>query len=206
MEYYMFNKPAGYITAKSDPRRPTVMLFFPPALQGMLHPVGRLDKDTEGLLLFTDDGQFDRFLLRPEHHVEKEYIFHAFGHLGQAECTALEQGVILEGTQVLSRPAKAEILSYSTIGACEALLPPLRKKHFMKNPERPVTLGRLTICEGRKHQVKLMVKAVGAHVFRLKRCRIGCLFLDESLAAGQFRPLTDDELKKLGYCPNASAL
>ena len=199
MQYFIMNKPAGYITAKRDPRRKTVMELFPPELQKVLHPVGRLDKDTEGLLLFTDDGKLDEFLLRPEHHVEKEYEFRAFGRLGQAECDLLAQGVVLEGTEIMAKPGKAVILGYTTIGACEELLPPLRKKHFMKNPERPVTQGRLTITEGRKHQVKLMIKAVGAHVFTLKRLRIGTLFLDETLLSGQYRSLTEDELAQLGY-------
>lgn len=199
MQYFIMNKPAGYITAKRDPRRNTVMELFPSELREALHPVGRLDKDTEGLLLFTDDGKLDEFLLRPEHHVEKEYEFRAFGRLGLAECELLAQGVLLEGTQVLSKPGKAVILGYSTIGACEALLPPLRKKHFMKNPERSVTHGRLTIVEGKKHQVKLMVKAVGGHVFTLKRLRIGKLLLDETLLPGQYRTLTEDELALLEY-------
>lgn len=203
MLYFLLNKPAGFITAKSDPRRKTVMELFPPELRDALHPVGRLDKDTEGLLLFTDDGKLDEYLLRPEHHVEKEYEFRAFGRLGKEECDKLSQGVLLVGTQVLSKPGKAVILGYSTIGECEALLPPLRKKHFMKNPERPVTHGRLTIVEGRKHQVKLMIKAVGAHVFTLKRLRIGKLCLDETLLPGQYRALTGEDLALLGYnCEN----
>lgn len=202
MQYYLFNKPAGFITAKSDPRRPTVMAFFPDTLRESLHPVGRLDKDTEGLLLFTDDGRLDEFLLRPEKHVEKEYDFSAFGKLTQEAFETLSRGVLLEGTGILTRPAQARLLGYSNIGACEAYLPPLRRRHFLKNPERPVTHGRLTICEGRKHQVKLMVKAVGAHVFRLKRVRIGGLLLDETLPVGSYRPLTGQELSLLGYIPS----
>ena len=83
-QYYMLNKPRGLLTARRDARCETVMRCFPEALQQTLHPVGRLDKDTEGLLLFTDDGMLDVLLLRPERHVEKEYEYRAFGHLDEA--------------------------------------------------------------------------------------------------------------------------
>ena len=83
-QYYMLNKPRGLLTARRDARCETVMRCFPEALQQTLHPVGRLDKDTEGLLLFTDDGMLDMRLLRPERHVEKEYEYRAFGHLDEA--------------------------------------------------------------------------------------------------------------------------
>ena len=84
--------------------------------------------------------------------------------------------------------------SYTTIGACKALLPPNKHNHLMKNPQRPVTEGWLALREGRKHQVKLMVKAVGGHVFTLKRLSIGKLRLDPGLAPGEYRPLSEDEL------------
>lgn len=197
-QYYMLNKPKGYITAKRDENRPTVMELFPEALREPLHPVGRLDKDTEGLLLFTDDGMFDRFLLRPEFHVEKEYEYLAFGALHEDAVPLLEAGVPLPGKE-LSKPARAAILGYSTVGACEQLIPPLRRKHFMKNPGRTVTHGILWITEGKRHQVKLMVKAVGGHVFYLKRNAIGRLRLDDTLAPGCYRPLRDEELELLGY-------
>ena len=100
-QYYMLNKPRGLLTARRDARCETVMRCFPEALQQTLHPVGRLDKDTEGLLLFTDDGMLDVRLLRPERHVEKEYEYRAFGHLDEA-ATAL--------------PASADLIP-SNIGA-----------------------------------------------------------------------------------------
>ncbi len=196
MRIYMMNKPAGYLTARTDRTRPTVMELLPPELQD-LHPVGRLDIDTEGLLLFTDDGMLDLQLLRPERHVEKLYFFRAFGRLEQADFDRMARGVVLEGTGVLSMPAKAWLSDHTTIGACEALLPPKKHNHLMKNPQRPVTEGFLSICEGRKHQVKLMVKAVGGHVFNLKRLSIGRLRLDESLAPGEYRALTPAEIEIL---------
>lgn len=199
-QYYMLNKPSGCLTAKRDATRDTVMRFFPPEIAEKLHPVGRLDKDTEGLLLLTDDGYLDRFVLRPEHHLEKEYLFYAFGKLDRGCFEQMERGVTLRGSNAVSKPAHAQLLKFTTVGACESLLPETRKSHFMKNPDRPVTVGLLRITEGRKHQVKLMVSAVGGHVFALKRLAVGNLRLDGSLAPGAYRPLTERELREnLGY-------
>lgn len=201
--YYMMNKPQGYLSAKTDAWRPTVMSFFPLELAELLHPVGRLDKDTEGLLLFTDDGMLDRHLLRPEHHVEKGYFFRSFGKLTEADFRQMEQGVVLCGSNAVSKKARAELLTHETIGENLDLLPEERKWHFIKNPNRPVTVGRLWLTEGRKHQVKLMVKAVGGHIFFLKRFSIAGLLLDSALAPGQYRILTAEELQDcLGYCPS----
>ena len=196
MRTIMLYKPAGYLTARSDRTRPTVMALLPEALQN-LHPVGRLDRDTEGLLLLTDDGSLDPLLLRPEAHVEKRYFFRAFGRLDETAFAQMAAGVVLEGTGVMSLPARAWLEGYSTIGACEALLPTKKHNHLMKNPGRPVTEGWLAIREGRKHQVKLMVKAVGGHVFTLTRVSIGGLVLDPALSPGEYRALSDVELESL---------
>ena len=125
--------------------------------------------------------------------MEKVYFFRAFGKLEQAAFEEMAAGVILEGTELRTLPARARLAGYSTIGACEALLPPKKHNHLMKNPQRPVTEGYLAIREGKKHQVKLMVKAVGGHVFTLKRLSIGGLRLDPRLGPGEFRPLTPEE-------------
>ena len=196
MRVYMLNKPRGFLTAVRDRSRPTVMELLPPEL-GSLHPIGRLDLDTEGLLLLTDEGRLDPLLLRPEAHVEKLYFFRAFGRLEQAAFDRMAAGVELEGTGVVSLPARAWLEGYSSIGACEALLPPKKHNHLMKNPGRPVTEGWIALREGRKHQVKLMVKAVGGHVFTLKRYRFGPLALDETLALGAYRPLNEAEIALL---------
>ena len=191
------NKPRGLLTPRTDLRRETVMVCFPEELREALHPVGRLDKDTEGLLLFTDDGMLDVRLLRPEHHVEKEYEFRAFGTLTQDDLRQMERGVVLPATGEMTRPARAQLLQYSTIGESEGYLPEFRREKYLKNPQRPVTAAKLWITEGRKHQVKLMVKAVGAHVFYLRRLAMGSLRLDASLAPGQYRALTEDEVRML---------
>lgn len=107
-QYYMLYKPRGLLTAKRDARRETVMSCFPEALREMLHPVGRLDRDTEGLLLFTDDGMLDVRLLRPEQHVEKEYEYRAFGLLDETAMRQLETGVLLlEGSRSRCLPARS---------------------------------------------------------------------------------------------------
>ena len=174
------------------------MSCFPEALRETLHPVGRLDKDTEGLLLFTDDGMLDVRLLRPEQHVEKEYEYRAFGHLHDDAMRQLETGVLLLEGQPPSLPARAQLLAHTSIGESAPYLPARFREKYLKNPSRPVTTGKLWITEGRKHQVKLMVKAVGAHVFYLKRWAIGPVRLDAALAPGAYRPLTPEELHALG--------
>lgn len=199
-DYYMMNKPAGYITSRSDPEGIAVMSLFPEELAAELHPIGRLDKDTEGLLLFTNDGMLDHHLLRPEHHVEKEYLYHAFGRLTDSDMERLRRGVKLP-CGVMTMPAEAELLGYGTIGDNLCYVPQDRVEHFRKNPERPVTYGLLRIMQGRRHQVKLMVKAVGGHVFRLKRLAMGRLRLDDRLQPGEYRKLSDDEVRLLGYEP-----
>lgn len=107
-QYYMLYKPRGLLTAKRDARRETVMSCFPEALRETLHPVGRLDRDTEGLLLFTDDGMLDVRLLRPEQHVEKEYEYRAFGLLDETAMQQLEEGVLLwKGSRSRCPPARS---------------------------------------------------------------------------------------------------
>ena len=193
MASFMFHKPKGYLTARSDRTRPTIMRFFPAEAQAVLHPVGRLDLDTEGLLLLTDDGMLDHRLLRPEHRVEKIYRWRCFGRLDEDAMQALRRGVELEGLGCRSAPARGRLLGYSTIGENEAMLPAKKHNHLMKNPQRPVTEGLLAVTEGRKHQIKLMIKAVGGHVFALKRLSIGSLVLDPALGPGAFRALRAEE-------------
>ena len=196
--YLMLNKPRGYVTTLADERGRATAAELVADCDTRVFPVGRLDKDTEGLLLFTDDGMLDVRLLRPERHVEKEYEYRAFGHLDEAALRQLETGVVLAEGQPLSRPARAALLAHTTIGESEAYLPERFREKYLKNSGRPVTVGKLWITEGRKHQVKLMVKAVGAHVFYLKRWAIGPVRLDAALAPGAYRPLTPEELHALG--------
>ena len=205
-QYYMLNKPRGLLTARRDARRETVMVCFPEELREALHPVGRLDRDSEGLLLFTDDGMLDHTLLRPEHHVEKEYEYRAFGTLDEDAIGRMETGVPILSGREISRPARAALLCRTTIGESAAYLPERFREKYLKNPTRPVTAGKLWITEGRKHQVRMMVKAVGGHVFYLKRLAIGPLRLDETLLPGEYRPLQPAELQALLSVENLFAL
>ena len=202
MHYYMFYKPRGLLTARTDANRPTIMTCFPPELQTLLHPVGRLDMDTEGLLLLTDDGKLDQHLLRPEHGIEKEYLFEAFGHLETDAVDTLARGVTLP-CGAKTKGAQLQLLGYCTRQDCARRIAPADRSRYLKNPQRPVTRGRIRITEGKRHEVRLMIRAVDGFVFWLKRISIGPLTLDEALKPGQYRPLTPEELEMLwnaGQC------
>lgn len=169
--YYMLNKPAGLLSAASDKNRRTVVdIVFEETGRKNLFPVGRLDKDTTGLLLITDDGEFAHRVISPKSHVEKEYIALLDGDVGQAEIDAFANGVELADGRVC-RPAKLE------------------------TDDESGQICRVTLTEGKYHQVKRMFGAVGLGVNELCRVRIGELKLDSSLAEGEFRALTEDEKK-----------
>lgn len=194
MQYYMFNKPCGCVTARTDGLYKTVMEYFPEELRCTLHPVGRLDLDTEGLLLITDDGMFDHRLMEPEFHIEKTYFFYAFGRLGDTAVKAFENGVVIQKNGSPTRPARLNILNYTTVADIAQYLSEEKREGYMKNPKGVVTAAELTITEGRNHQVKLMVKTAGCTVAYLKRISVGGVTLDDSLAPGEYRLLTADEL------------
>lgn len=196
--YYMFNKPAGCITARRDTTSKTVFDFFHDvSMDGVSH-VGRLDKDTEGLLLFTNDGNFNHKLMCPEKHVEKKYFFIALGSLNKEDIELLENGISIGDGEALTKPAKVDIVKS---GDYEDFKEETEIRRFYniesKHYKQPVVSGYLTILEGRKHQVKRMLKAVGCYVVYLKRISIGNLVLDEALENGQYRMLEEDEIKKL---------
>jgi len=166
-------------------------------MNGVFH-VGRLDKDTEGLLLLTNDGEFEHELMHPQKHVEKTYFFWALGALEKENMEQLEQGIYIGKSEILTKPARIEVKKcrmykdYKYEMNIENLYD-IDSDHY--NP--PVVCGYLTISEGRKHQVKHMLKAVGCYVVYLKRVSIGGLMLDESLEKGQYRSLTKVEIQKL---------
>lgn len=190
--YYMFHKPAGCITAVRDDRHRTVMEYFSSADVPGLHPVGRLDKDTEGLLFVTNDGLWNQKLMNPENHVEKTYFFWALGELSREDHHRLEQGIELRGGRAgASRLVRGETAVLGDIQDLARGIKPGNRK------EQPVFSGHLTIYEGRKHQVKRMLKAAGCYVVYLKRVSIGGIKLDENLASGEFRPLYHDELQQI---------
>lgn len=196
--YYMFNKPSGCITARKDADDKTVFDYFKEInMDGVFH-VGRLDKDTEGLLLFTNDGDFNNKLMSPKFHVDKKYFFIALGSIDEKNKKNLESGVSIGENEPITKPAKIENLKNGTY---EELKDKLNlKKYYHVNSEyyiQPVVCGHITISEGRRHQVKRMLKSIGCHVIYLKRMSIGNLALDEFLKKGDYRSLTKDEIKIL---------
>lgn len=196
--YYMFNKPQGCITARSDALQRTVMEYFPKELAGELFPVGRLDKDTEGLLLFTNDGQFDQRLMHPRHHAPKRYYLFATGELSAQAIERIESGQELLGEEKPTKGALINITERIRYEEFEKRYNPrkrFRDNEFNRN--RPVFAAELEIYEGRKHQVKRMMLAEGCRVIYLKRIEIGGVRLDESLKPGEYRKLTESEYDTL---------
>ena len=172
-EYYMFHKPAGCVTAVSDARHQTVMDYMKDLTRKDLNPVGRLDIDTEGLLLITNDGMLSHELLSPTKHVPKTYYAKIEGKVTEEDISLFAEGIDI-GEKKLTKPAKLCILVSDTISEIE-----------------------LTISEGKFHQVKRMFEAVDKKVIYLKRISMGSLVLDESLGLGEYRPLTKDEIEQL---------
>ncbi len=172
--YVMLNKPAGVLSATEDGKGRTVLDLLPEAYQKRgLFPVGRLDKDTEGLLLLTNDGALAHALLSPKKHVDKVYYARVDGMLTEDDCAAFAAGMTL-GDGLSCLPAGLEILFAGT--ESEALV---------------------TLREGKFHQIKRMLAARGKPVLYLKRLSMGALMLDESLASGAWRELTEEEEKRL---------
>lgn len=175
--YYLLNKPQGVVSATTDPRDKTVLdLLKDKDHRDDLFPVGRLDKNTEGLLLISNDGALAHQLLSPKKHVEKEYYAEVAGILTVEDVAAFAKGIIIDGNEQ-TLPAEMTILAVDTKQECSQM--------------------RLILHEGKFHQVKRMVKAVGKEVTYLKRVRMGDLSLDEELALGDYRPLTEAELALL---------
>lgn len=169
--YVMLHKPAGVLTATEDRKQPTVLDLLPPELRRIgLAPVGRLDKDTEGLLLLTNDGELAHRLLSPKYHVDKRYLARVDGELSAADVEAFACGMTLGGG-LECLPAGLELL--------------------------PGHACIVTLREGKFHQVKRMLAARGAPVLYLKRLSMGPLTLDDSLAAGAYRLLRAEEILAL---------
>ena len=175
-EYFMLNKPQGYVTATKDNVYPTVMELIKDNIRSDLSPVGRLDVDTEGLLLITNDGDLNHRLLSPKHHVPKTYYAEIEGIVTDADIDIFSKGLDI-GDEKPTLPAKLSILETDALNNTSKI--------------------HLTICEGRFHQVKRMFEAVGKKVTFLKRVSMGSLRLDDELKTGSARRLTEEELKEL---------
>lgn len=199
MRYYMFNKPRGCITACRDARHKTVMDYIPSEEQEGLFPIGRLDKDTEGLLILTDDGKLCFFVAAPDSGVTKTYRFWAKGVLDEERIKRLEEGVsIYNDKSVITAPAKVEKLREGKLRDIAHLIDADEARlKFTRLGDVSVTEVKITITEGKKHQVKRMAKAVGMDIVYLERIAIGKVRLDEALGRGEYRPLTENELSSI---------
>ena len=174
--YYMMNKPQGVISATEDPKHKTVLdLLDDYARAKEVFPVGRLDIDTHGLLLLTNDGKLAHALLSPKRHVDKTYLAQINGVMTDADVETFAQGVPLK--DFTCQPAKLELVSVDT--------------------EKDQSLVRVTIAEGKFHQVKRMVAYCGKEVVDLQRLTMGTLTLDENLKRGEWRRLSQEELEDL---------
>ena len=175
-EYYMMNKPAGVISASEDKRQKTVLDLMDSRKRKDLFPAGRLDRDTEGLLLITNDGQLAHRLLSPKHHVDKCYFVRVSGALGEEDVQRFADGIPYDEA-LTAMPAKLRILESGT----------------------DFSTAETTIQEGKFHQIKKMFAALGngREVVYLKRLSMGPLTLDPDLAPGEYRALTEEELAAL---------
>lgn len=198
MRYYMFNKPKNCVTARTDALDKTVMDFFPEDMKNELHPIGRLDKDTVGLLLITDDGMLTHRLMQPRSHVSKRYFFYAVGKLDDDKINAVREGLMIKGLDEPVRPAEICSLWSGKITEIVDFLPEKKCESLLKNPAQDVFSGYITITEGKNHQVKRMLKALNCCILYLKRVSVGGVELDPALPEGSWRPLTDDECAALG--------
>jgi len=175
--YIMMNKPIGVVSATEDGREKTVIDLLPEELRRLeLFPCGRLDKNTEGLMLLTDNGSLAHYLLSPKRHVSKKYRFASKFPLTEETKAQLEKGVDIGG--YFTKPCQVEIFDGG---------------------------GYITLTEGKYHQIKLMLDAVGNKVTSLERLTFGPLSLDPSLARGEWRYLTPEEIKSIEIlAPDAS--
>lgn len=197
MRYYMLNKPYGSVSARSDSKYPTVMDCFPLEDRKVLFPVGRLDVDTTGLMIVTDDGWLCHCLTYPGFKVVKEYFFMAFGTISPEHREKIHQGITLPGNGLRAAPAELHIHRVSTVLDCAEHLPAHIREAALRNPTGSVTIGSICVTEGRKHEVKLLIKSAGCHVFMLRRERLGGLHLDPNLPQGNYRELTEAEVQVL---------
>ena len=172
-EYYMLNKPAGVVSATTDERCETVIDLITISNRKDLFPVGRLDKDTEGLLLISNDGMLAHNLLSPKKHVDKVYYAKIKGIVTKQDIEEFEKGLVVD-EEFTAMPAKLNIINSAEISEIT-----------------------LTIKEGKFHQVKRMFEAVDKEVIYLKRLSMGSLTLDENLKPGEYRSLTEEEIVAL---------
>lgn len=190
----MLNKPGGVVTATRDKYSKTVMDCFPEEIREGLFPVGRLDRDTEGLLIITDDGDFAFRMLRPEFGIAKRYFFRAFGEIDEEKIKKLEEGAALYGNGEKAKPAFLSDIILSTVEHDSGFIPEEYRAHALKNPKGKTFSAVITVTEGKRHEVKLLLKSIGCRIFYLQRIAMGKFLLDTVLKPGEFRKFTPEEV------------
>jgi 23S rRNA pseudouridine2605 synthase len=183
LRYYLLNKPAGYVTTRSDPEKRRTVLDLLKGVREYVYPVGRLDYDSEGLLLLTNDGDLAAALMHPSHEVERVYEAQILGVPDTHDLDRLARGVMVEGRR--TAPAAVELLTD-------------RGRATTRSTGDQTSVIRVTVHEGRTRQVRKMCDAIGHPVRKLRRIRIGPLS-DSSLKPGAFRELTGEEIRRLKH-------
>lgn len=197
-EYFMLYKPSGCVSAATDSRHKTVLDYITDSSRKDLFPVGRLDIDTEGLLLITNDGELSHNLLAPGKHVPKTYYAKVAGRVTEADVKQFAKGLDI-GEERLTMPAELVLLSVKASDGMEHPADHAEKQSTAKEEAVVECISEieLTIMEGKFHQVKRMFEAVGKRVLYLKRISMGTLKLDKTLQPGEYRRLTEKELHEL---------
>jgi 23S rRNA pseudouridine2605 synthase len=181
LRYYLLNKPAGYVTTRSDPEKRRTVLDLLKGVREYVYPVGRLDYDSEGLLLMTNDGDLAATLTHPSHEVDRVYEAQVLGVPDAHDLDRLARGIMVDGRR--TAPAVVELVGD-------------RRRSSVKSKGDETSLIRVTVHEGRTRQVRKMCDAIGHPVRKLRRIRIGPLY-DKTLKLGAFRELTAEEVRRL---------
>lgn len=190
-KYYMFNKPCGCITARRDERHKTVMEYFKDLANPNLAPVGRLDKETEGLLFITDDGMFNQYMTHPDYGITKVYSFIAMGVLTEENRKLLEEGVYITGSEKKTAPCTVRLTGTGVLKDVLKDLPEeIRRKTGHNRMDHPVFTAEISLAEGRKRQIRRMLKSVGCLIIYLKRICADGIWLDENLQPGEWKEFT----------------
>lgn len=193
-EYYMLNKPSGVLTATEDKKQKTVLDLLGTSVRKDIFPIGRLDKNTEGLLLITNDGDLAHKLLSPKSHIPKKYFAIVSGIMEKQDIQAFADGIEVpaykQKEELIGQGQEIKIERFSAFLAMPAEL-----KILSLDKEKKLSYIEIKVFEGKFHQIKRMCQAVGKPVIYLKRISMGKLKLDPSLGLGEYRKLTEEEIR-----------
>lgn len=197
--YYQFHKPGGCVTALCDANRPTIMNYlakYENIDMTRVRPVGRLDLDTEGLLILTDDGTYNQYMTNPTNQIEKKYLFYALGMCTEEKKEKLRNGMVLPRSEEIARPAKMEVIRELTLqNLPEEIWAKLTDKVKKNRLDTPVFIGYMTVTEGKKHEIKRLLKGIECYCIYLKRVSMGNVILNPELALGEVCEFTPEEIE-----------